>query len=410
MDSLNLSDIDFELDALDELDPESNCLPSNYSNYFSETEFNSYLSSNRELLDTLSLLFLNIRSLPANFSTINDYLSTIDLHCSVLGFAETWLKPEIEQLYTLKDYSYAGVVRKGRAGGGVALQVHKSFTFKEIPHMTYCEESIESVFIEITRIPASNAKPIIGVIYRPPNTNFAQFVEKFEVILNDLNRSKKPCYIMGDFNIDLLMQDNANTKTFSDLLHSNSFFPLFDKPTRIKPPSSTLIDNIFVNFPQHSHLSGILYTDISDHLPLVTINQSISLCRNSLSSLSSFQYRAFSEADVAAFLGRLQATGWDDVLSINCCNDAYTRFSEIFSNLYNESFPVSTRCVNPKKNQPWLNSQLKSLINKKNRLYKVFLRRPSLFNEITYRRAKTDTTRQIRHAKKAYYHNLLEII
>jgi hypothetical protein len=184
MDSLNLTDIDFELDVLDELDPDNNCLLPNSSNYFRETEFNSYLARNRELQDTLSLFFLNIRSLPANLSTLNDYLSTIDLHCSVLGFAETWLKAETEQLYTLNDYSYTGIVRTGKAGGGVAIQVHKSFTFKEIPHMTFCEESIESVFIEITRIPASNAKPIIGVIYRPPNTNFAQFLEKFEAILN----------------------------------------------------------------------------------------------------------------------------------------------------------------------------------------------------------------------------------
>ena len=192
------------------------------------------------------------------------------------------------------------------------IQTPKSISFKELPTLTLNEENIESVFIEITKIPSSNFKPIVGVIYRPPNSNIEQFLAKLANIFNDLNRGHKPCYIMGDFNFDLLSQDNANTQAFTDLIYSYSFFPLIDKPTRIKLPSATLIDNIFTNIPQQSHVSGILYTDISDHLPTFAINESISLNRKFIHSSRSFQCRTISDSNLATFHGHLRETEWDE--------------------------------------------------------------------------------------------------
>ena len=383
-------------------------MPANTASYFDVNDLNTMLSDKSELNNRLSLLFLNTRSLPANFSTLEEYLSTTNLQCMVYGFAETWLKPENEQLFTLKGYSYTGTIRKERVGGGVAIQTHKSISYKELPILCLNDESIESIFIEITKLPESNEKPVIGVVYRPPNSNFNQFLEKLEFMLNELNNYHKPCYIMGDFNVDLLSQANSSTKCFTDLIYSHSFLPLIDKPTRIKPPSSTLIDNILTNATQHTHVSGILYTDISDHLPIFSINQSISLISNHMTDRRTFQCRSFSEVNVTAFHERLQATDWSEVLSLHSCDDAYSCFLSMLSDHYNQSFPIITRNITNKKNQPWITRQLKKLINKKNRLYKIFLNKPTVYNEINYRIAKTNTVKKIRQGKKNYYHNLLE--
>ena len=45
-------------------------------------------------------------------------------------------------------------------------------------------------------------------------------------------------------------------------------FQLIHKPTRIKPPSATLLDNVYtnINITIDSCKSGILTTNISDHL------------------------------------------------------------------------------------------------------------------------------------------------
>lgn len=50
-------------------------------------------------------------------------------------------------------------------------------------------------------------------------------------------------------------------------MFSSSFYPLISKPTRITKTSATLIDNIFVNDITQNFKCGLLFTDISDHLP-----------------------------------------------------------------------------------------------------------------------------------------------
>ena len=71
---------------------------------------------------------------------------------------------------------------------------------------------------------------------------------------------------MGDFNIDLA-QENDSSLTFRNMLLSNSFYNTIDKPTWITSRSVSLIDNIFSNIHRDTLHSGILYSDISDHLP-----------------------------------------------------------------------------------------------------------------------------------------------
>ena len=48
-------------------------------------------------------------------------------------------------------------------------------------------------------------------------------------------------------------------------LQSCYLIPTVDKPTRVRSTSATLIDNIFVNFPEHLFSSGNIISDISDH-------------------------------------------------------------------------------------------------------------------------------------------------
>ena len=53
---------------------------------------------------------------------------------------------------------------------------------------------------------------------------------------------------MGDYNIDILKPSTHNpTSEFIDLMFSNSFIPLINKPTRVTHKTATLVDNIFTN-------------------------------------------------------------------------------------------------------------------------------------------------------------------
>ena len=90
-------------------------------------------------------------------------------------------------------------------------------------------------------------------------------------------QENKYCYIMGDFNINLLnYETHQHTTDFVDQLHANSFVCLINKPTRVKQQSATLIDNIFTNsLSDMDHtIQGIIYSDISDHFPVIHIDYS----------------------------------------------------------------------------------------------------------------------------------------
>jgi hypothetical protein len=77
---------------------------------------------------------------------------------------------------------------------------------------------------------------------------------------------------MGDFNIDLLKSESCDfANKFTEQLFTSSFYPLITKPTRITSHTATLIDNIFTNNIDKidSSINGILFSDISDHLPII---------------------------------------------------------------------------------------------------------------------------------------------
>ena len=61
------------------------------------------------------------------------------------------------------------------------------------------------------------------------------------------------------------------TGNFVNSIYENSLVALITRPTRFGKTSSTLIDNIFTNKCNYNAMSGLLITDISDHLPIIYI-------------------------------------------------------------------------------------------------------------------------------------------
>jgi endonuclease/exonuclease/phosphatase family metal-dependent hydrolase len=128
------------------------------------------------------------------------------------------------------------------------------------------------MFIEIITNEGKNT--IVGVIYRPPNNKFKEFKDIMNAILENVDKENKLCYLIGDFNIDLLKSESCDyASQFVEQLFTSSFLPLITKPTRITQHAATLIDNIFTNSLEKVNISsnGIIFSDISDHLPIVHI-------------------------------------------------------------------------------------------------------------------------------------------
>jgi hypothetical protein len=225
-------------------------------------------------IKNLSLYHCNIRSLPAHLNEL--YLNLFDLKMKfkIIGLCETWLSEANTDLYHLPNYNHIHKPRKGK-GGGVSLFVHESINFTVRDDLcSSMSVTAESVFMEIDKdVFKTKANIIVGEIYKPPNTSVMDFAENIETLLSVLCSKKYLCYLMGDFNINLLNADSHNpTNSFLNCMLSYNYFPLINRPTRITGQSATLIDNIFCNALElicvERSLSGILYQQMSDHLPV----------------------------------------------------------------------------------------------------------------------------------------------
>ena len=129
----------------------------------------------------------------------------------------------------------------------------------------------------------------------------------FRLLPNTISRERKLCYIMGDFNMDLLKCSNHQpTDDFVNTFYSYGFRPLIDQPTRITPHSSTLIDNILTN-NDNDISAGILNTDISDHLPLFQITPSCFI--HSTPVLKTYVTRDVNSNSIQSFLARHRIHG-----------------------------------------------------------------------------------------------------
>ena len=76
-----------------DLDPDYNCITRNNvltNKYYLEHDFNNFIKSNDNYATGLSLMHLNVRSIPKNIDKLNNYLLSLDIQFSIIGLTETW--------------------------------------------------------------------------------------------------------------------------------------------------------------------------------------------------------------------------------------------------------------------------------------------------------------------------------
>lgn len=339
------------------------------SNYFIEDTFMKQYRKHNLTSDQFSLMHLNIRSIPRHLSEFNNYISMLGHSFSIYGFTETWFSTNNVHCYGLDNYAIESNYRNDRSGGGVSLFIKSCIEYTCRTDLDINDKNIESIFVEINKDAFAFSKNVIvGVIYRPPNTNMASFIDKLSSILSKVKEQNKLCYILGDFNINLLNESkHVPTAEFLDLMYSMSYVPLINKPTHISNQSATLIDNIFTN---HLNIdsnvwNGILYTDISDHLPIFHFSAS----KSTHAKNDYVIRRIYSSENSNNFVNLMQGHDWSDLYMLSDPNEAFNVFHKVFINYFNECFPLKYIKIKYSNRKPWLTDAMKTSIKTKNRMY-----------------------------------------
>ena len=354
------------------------------------------------------IIHFNIRSMPRNFDVAEILLFNLNYDFSVIALTETWLTPNNYDCYGLHGYCMESKHRYTKSGGGVALLIKESLRYNVRHDLSETSDQLESLFIEISQPEVvGSGYIIIGVIYRPPGGNLDCFNEHFSQIISRVKRENKTIYLAGDFNINLLSyESHQGTSFFLETLYAASFFPLINRPTRITMETATLIDNIFCNaIINNTYFSGIIPADISDHYPVFTIQ----LTSHINDGPVTVRTRIINNVSMTNFRQQLLAADWNHVLNKNNPQQAFTVFYDLFSKLYNQSFPVKVIKKGYTNRKPWLTNGIKNSIKRKNNLYYIQKQFPTDYNVNKYKYYKKIVTKILKTSERDYYNHLIEV-
>ena len=368
--------------------------------YFTESQLNHTISKEKGL----SIIHFNCRSLNANFKKIEEFLLNTEYSFDVIACSETWLKKD-SFIPELEGYNCVHQPRNNGNGGGVALYIKNQLNFKSLDKCTLTvNDVLECLTIELLLEKGKNI--VISCIYRKPGSSVDSFIDVLNNLFSSLSK-RKNIYLCGDFNINLLnAESHKATRDYLNFLYSLGLYPLINKPTRFALGSASLIDNIFTNDVQNNHLSGLIFNDVSDHLPVFSIKRCI-LERQPNSKF--INIRKTDEEAIQSFKSALETIDWNSLLDSNDVNICYDIFLNTFTTLYNQNCPVKQIKITKRKTyKPWFTKGLQNACKKKNNLYALALKSNNSVSLERYRKYKNKLTKILRLAEKQYFDKLLE--
>ena len=382
----------------------------NVCNYYTDESFSKI---SMKFQNEFSLYHQNIRSLPAHIDELYAHLQGIDYKFKIIGLSETWLKDYNKEQYNIHGYNSVHNVRTQQKGGGVALLVDKNIEYKLRTDICECLTDVaEIVFIEISKNVFQTSKNlIIGELYKPPNTNINQFNTKLETLLTNLGNENAYCFLMGDFNINLINSDRHNdTNEFLNCFLSYSYMPLVNRPTRVTIHSATLIDNIFTNavdiIDAETCVNGILYCDLTDHFPLFFMQQNKLGISKSRPTSEKIYKEIINSNTLNTLRQDLVEQNWSKVIETKCANDAYNEFEKVFSKSYKRCIPKKQITIKNNR-KPWVTKGLLMSIKYKNKLYLQSIKNPCTITISRYKGYKNKLNHLLRITKKTYINDYL---
>ena len=376
-----------------------------------------------EKTNIFNILSLNCQSLNAKFEQIKTYLEIYNNEnnkISALCLQETWLMADSDlSLLQIPGYTLIARGKSCSAHGGVAIYLHEEFCYNILP-INDNSEIWDGLFIEIfvKSHYFDTRKIVIGNVYRPPRPtvdNINTFRDEIQATLNNF-RNFKDVLLTGDFNLDLLKcNENIHIGCFIEMIVSCGYIPKITMPTRLTQRQGTLIDNIFVKISDNfsSTTSGIIMSQISDHLPYFIFLDYIKFKQNSTKRIKvvSSSVEAYSnfKKDLESEDLKFKLS---NVMGENP-NESYSNLNKLLNHLVHKNFSV--RYVKFKKDKHrksnWITRGILKSIAYRDKLYIKLKSLPSA--GLAYERHRTQLNtynrilkNSIRIAKKNYYVNI----
>lgn len=200
-------------------------------------------------MDTaLTIYHQNIQHLPSRIDLLEITVDELKPELIILN-EHKMADPEIINLNIPNYTIHSTFCRKLTSGGGVMILGKNgiNFDFKNVvsPQLNATLKEKEFEFCAVEYKNKKMTFVLVG-IYRSPNSCVHMFFEKLSFLIHFLYKKYKHIIIVGDINIDVLV-DSSKKKQLIDLLYTLNMTYLVDFPTRFSSTNQAALDNVLTN-------------------------------------------------------------------------------------------------------------------------------------------------------------------
>ena len=293
---------------------------------------NNYTSqiSNINKLKGFKIANLNVNSLLKHIDEIRHILSISQIDFLAIN------ESKIDDFVSDNEIQISGYnfVRKdrNRFGGGVVVYIREQYSYLERNDLI--AGCLEMICVEISEPYGKSF--IVSACYRPPHSNPDQF-DLFERFLSKCDNENKEFLIIGDINCDWsATQHDSSTKRLIFLSTLYNLHQLIAEPTRVTKTSSTLIDLILTNQPEHISCSGVIDLGLSDHSLIYAIRKHLTP-RSKQTRKEVHNYKRFNERD---FIDDLSNVPWFIISQFIDPNDCWRVWHSLFCEVLDRHAPL----------------------------------------------------------------------
>ena len=352
----------------------------------------------------IHIAHFNVRSLMNKWDVFKSQFGDSNIH--IMGLSETWLNDKIPSniLKLADDYVLLRNDRNWRQnnstqikkGGGVGIFIKSKLNFCEssFKHLNCSTEDIEIQWIGIKQ---PHSKPIIiGNLYRPPQGNIDNFIQKLEMQLADFNLDRVEMFLMGDFNIDFFDKNSSNYKKLTDFIKPLGLRQIVKKTTRPTLNRNSCIDLIISNSDSIENI-GVLDINLSDHLPVICTRKFLKYPKKKCTFIG----RSYRNYDAERFQQRIQEADWEEFDNSNTVTDKWLSLENIIRESIDHMCPLKNFKIKQVK-EAWVTNELIELIKDKDYAIRRAKKSkdPQLWAEA--KRIRNNCTKRIRNARAEF--------
>ena len=343
----------------------------------------------------LKVLSVNVRSLLPKIDLLRS-LCSVESY-DIVAICESWLSADVLNSEICIDGYNTIRKDRNRHGGGVLLYIKNSIPYT---HLQIQHPDLELIMAECH---IKSRLYTLGVFYRPPSSSTTQISRLHDILSLLRPQNLSNLVLCGDFNIDQTGNASPLSKVLHDLSLDFNISQVVQEPTRVTATTSSLIDLVLLSNPSSlESCSTLSPIGTSDHFAIeVLLNLPSSKKNPTLPSKFVWLYKSADMPLARDLLSNLPVASPEDNI-----DTFWKRWQAAFLDAIQRSVP--RRTVPIKSSSPWLNSEIRRLTSKRERLFRLFKRSKSSDHLDKYKSLRNTIVSKVRAAKTAFFENLAQ--